>query len=465
MMMQFKKKKSKPGFLSKGLMLVALLITLTKPSFAQPGNEKVIDQVAAVVGSNIILLSDIENQYQQLLQQTTLRGDELRCKILDQFLLNKLLLHQAGIDSVDATDDQVEQKINQNLAYFTSQFGSVEKLEAYYGKTVAELKEEFRPKIREQLVIQQMQGKVTGGITASPADVKRFFESIPPDSLPLINSEVEYAQILRKVPVSAEEKKLALEKLEGIRDRIQKGEDFSTLAILYSEDTESAKQGGELGFVNRGDLVPEFESAAFRLKNTTELSPIVESQFGYHLIQLIERRGERINCRHILIHAKVSIEDRLKTQVEMDSLAKELRAGKITFADAAEKFSDDKESKMNSGNVMNPATGSSRFESDQMDPNVLFMLDKMEVNEISNPVLTTTREGDSAYRIIQLKTRTLPHRLNLKDDYQRLQELAVQDKQNTVLENWRNKKKQLTYIRLAEDYKNCPDLKDWINTP
>jgi peptidyl-prolyl cis-trans isomerase SurA len=366
---------------------------------------------------------------------------------------------------VDATDDQVEQKINQNLSYFIGQIGSVEKLEAYYGKTVTELKEEFRPKIREQLVIQQMQGKVTGGITASPADVKRFFESIPPDSLPLINAEVEYAQILRKVPVSAEEKKIAREKLEEIRDRIQKGEEFSTLAILYSQDTESAKQGGELGFVNRGDLVPEFESAAFRLKNTTELSPIIETQFGFHLIQLIERRGERINCRHILIHAKVSAEDRLKTQLEMDSLSKDLRAGKITFADAAEKFSDDKDSKMNAGNVVNPATGASRFESDQVDPNVLFMLDKMEVSEISNPVLTTTREGDSAYRIIQLKARTLPHRLNLKDDYQRLQELALQDKQNTALESWRNKKKKLTYIRLSDDYRNCPDLKDWITNP
>jgi peptidyl-prolyl cis-trans isomerase SurA len=465
MMMPFRKKKLKPGFLNKGLLALMLLMIPGMPVMAQPGNEKVIDQVAAVVGSNIILLSDIENQYQQLIQQTTLRGDELRCKILDQFLLNKLLLHQAGVDSVDATDDQVEQKINQNLSYFIGQIGSVEKLEAYYGKTVTELKEEFRPKIREQLVIQQMQGKVTGGITASPADVKRFFESIPPDSLPLINAEVEYAQILRKVPVSAEEKKIAREKLEEIRDRIQKGEEFSTLAILYSQDTESAKQGGELGFVNRGDLVPEFESAAFRLKNTTELSPIIETQFGFHLIQLIERRGERINCRHILIHAKVSAEDRLKTQLEMDSLSKDLRAGKITFADAAEKFSDDKDSKMNAGNVVNPATGASRFESDQVDPNVLFMLDKMEVNEISNPVLTTTREGDSAYRIIQLKARTLPHRLNLKDDYQRLQELALQDKQNTALESWRNKKKKLTYIRLSDDYRNCPDLKDWITNP
>lgn len=463
--MPFRKKQLKPGCPVRWWLCIVVVMSQSLSVHAQPGNEKVIDQVAAVVGSNIILLSEIENQYQELLQQTTLRGDELRCKILDQFLLNKLLLHQAGIDSVDATPDQVEQKINQNLTYFIGQLGSVEKLEAFYGKTVTELKEEFRPKIREQLVIQQMQGKVTGSITASPSDVKRFFESIPADSLPLINSEVEFAQILRKVPVNVEEKKAAREKLEQIRDRIRNGEDFNTLAILYSQDTESAKQGGELGFVNRGDLVPEFEAAAFRLKNTTELSPIVETQFGFHLIQLIERRGERINCRHILIHPTVSAEDRVKTQVEMDSLAKDLRSGKITFSEAAEKYSDDKDTKMNAGNVVNPATGATRFESDQVDPSILFQLDKMEVSEISNPMLTTTREGDSAYRIFLLKSRTLPHRLNMKDDYQRLQELALQDKQNNALENWRNKKKQLTYIRISDDYKNCPDLKDWTSQP
>ncbi|MFN8152882.1 MAG: peptidylprolyl isomerase [Bacteroidia bacterium] len=450
----------KSGCQSLSLLIVLLL---SAPRLQAQGNEKVVDQVAAVVGANVVLLSDIEGQYQQMLQQTPLRGDDLRCKILDQLLLNKLLLHQAGVDSIEVSDDQVDQKMNQNFNYFIQQIGSVEKLEAFYGKSIMELKDDFRPKIREQLLVQQMQNKITGNLTASPADVKAFYESVPADSLPLINSEVEYAQIIRKVPVSAAEKKAAREKLEEIRDRISKGEEFSTLAILYSQDTESAKQGGELGFVNRGDLVPEFEAAAFRLKNSTEISPIVETQFGFHIIQLIERRGDRINCRHILIHPKVTAEDMVATQQEMDSLAKELRKGTITFAAAAEKFSDDKDSKMNSGNVMNPATGATRFETDQVDPNVLFQLDKMEITEISNPMLTTTREGDNAYRILVLKTRTLPHRLNLKDDYQRLQELALQDKQNTTLENWRNKKKLLTYIRIAEEYKNCPEISDWVN--
>ncbi|MBL7923583.1 MAG: peptidylprolyl isomerase [Bacteroidia bacterium] len=449
----------KTGFPILSIFLLALWI---QPLNAQPGQEKVVDQVAAVVGNNIILLSDIEAQYQQLLSQTSLRGEELRCKILDQFLLNKLLLHQAGVDSVTVSDDQVEQKINQNMSYYIQQLGSAEKLEKYYGKSIAELKEEFTPVIRDQLLIQQMQSKVTGDINASPADVKTFYDNIPKDSLPLINAEVEYAQILRKVPVSAEEKAAARQQVETLRDRILKGEEFSTLAILYSQDKESAKQGGELGFVNRGDLVPEFEAAAFRLKNVVDISPVVETQFGFHIIQLIERRGERINCRHILIHPKVTAEDMVKAQVEMDSVARMLRAGTMKFSEAAEKYSDDKDTRMNGGLVINPSSGSSRFEADQVDPAVLFQLDKMEKEEISNPILSSTREGDQAYRILYLKNRTLPHRLNLKDDYQRLQELAQSDKQNRVLEQWRNKKKNLTYIRIAEEYKHCPLLSDWI---
>lgn len=459
--MHRKKIKSRSGLISRRLLLLCLLLQGFILNAQNSGGE-VVDQVVAVVGSKVILLSDVESQVQQLLSQTSLRGDELRCRILDQLLLNKLLLHQAIIDSVEVSDDQVEQKINQNMSFYIQQLGSPEKLESYYGKSIAELKDEFRPLVREQMLSQQMQNKLTGGLSASPMDVKNFFESVPVDSLPFINSEIEYAQILFKVPVSPEEKSRAREQLITLRERITNGEDFSTLAILYSQDKESAKQGGELGFVNRGDLVPEFEAAAFRLKNTTEVSPVIESPFGFHIVQLIERRGDRINCRHILIQPKFSSEDLVKTQAVVDSISKELRNGSMTFEEAAEKYSDDKDSRMNGGNVINPATGATRFESDQVDPAVLFQLDKMEKGEISNPIAATTREGEQAYRILFLKNRTLPHRLNLKDDYQRLQELALTDKQNKVLENWRNKKKALTYIRIADEFRDCDLLQDWL---
>ncbi|MBK7964163.1 MAG: peptidylprolyl isomerase [Bacteroidetes bacterium] len=443
----------KIGLISFCLLLCSMTLK------AQPKDELVVDKVAAVVGNHIILLSDIETQFQQYLSQTTLGEEELRCRIIDQLLLNKLLLHQAAIDSVTVTDDQVKQKINQNMAYYISQIGSAEKLEKYYGKSIAQLKEEFRPMIKDQLVSQQMQSKVTSQVNANPSDVKAFFENIPKDSLPLINAEVEYSQILRNVPVGEDEKAKAKEQITTLRNRILAGEDFGTLALLYSQDKESAKQNGELGFVNRGDLVPEFEAAAFRLKNVVDVSPVVETQFGFHIVQLIERRGEKINVRHILIPVKVTNEDVVRTQIEMDTLVSKLRTGAMTFSAAAEKYSDDKDTKLNGGLVVNPATGSSHFEADMVDPVILFQLDKMKVGEYSNPISTTTREGGQGFRILFLKSRTEPHRLNLKDDYQKLQELALSDKQNTVLEQWRNKKKLTTYIRIGEDYNTCPIIK------
>jgi peptidyl-prolyl cis-trans isomerase SurA len=460
--MHYDFRKLKPGYQSLNWLLFFLFLNLSV--WAQPTSvpANVVDQVIAVVGNEVVLLSDLEAQTQQMMSQTNLRGDELRCRVIDQLLLNKLLLHHAEVDSVTVSEDQVEQKINQNMAYYIQQVGSVEKLEQYYGKTLAELKDEFKPIIRDQLLIQQMQSKLTSSITASPADVKHFFDAIPEDSLPLINAEMEYAQVLLKVPFSNDSKRAAREQLDALRQRIVNGEDFNTLAILYSQDKESAKQGGELGFVNRGDLVPEFEAVAFKLSNTTDVSPIVESPFGFHIIQLIERRGERINCRHILIRAQVQPEDVTNTQTKADSIATAIRSGNLSFEDASLKYSDDKDTKNNGGLVMNPATGSTRFESEMMEPLVLFQLDKLQVGEITNPIYATTREGDQIYRIIKLKSRTLPHRLNIRDDYQRLQELAQADKQNRTLEQWRNKKKGITYIRIADEIRSCENLKDWL---
>ncbi len=442
------------------LLLLVFLFTNIAFAVAQPQGV-VIDQVAAVVGGKIVLKSDIEAQYQQFIQQGNYGDSLLRCKILDQLMLNKLLLHQSQIDSIEVTEDQVSQKIDQNMAYYISQIGSAEKLEAYYGKSIPELKEEFKPMIKDQLLIQQMQQKVTKNVTTSPMDVRQFYESIPKDSLPLINAEVEYSQIVKEVNISAAEKKEAYDRLEGIRNRILQGEDFGTLAVLYSQDIESAKQNGELGFVNRGDLVPEFEAAAFRLKNSSIVSEIVETKYGYHIIQLIERRGDKINVRHILVKPITVPEDLTGPQLLMDSIASIVRGDKLSFANAAERYSDDTDSKLNGGIVANPATGAVRFEADQVDPTISFQLDKLNVNEISNPMLFTTREGKQGYRILKLNNRTKPHKMNLIDDYQRLQEIALSQKQAKAVEDWKNRKKQVTYIRVADEFKGCSEVKDW----
>ena len=421
-----------------------------------------LDQVAAVVGSKIVLKSEIEQQNHQYLMQQGYYGEtDIRCKILDQLMLNKLLLNQAILDSIEVTDDQVNQKIDQNLNYFIRQLGSAERLEEYYGKSIPELKEEFKPVVKEQLLAQQMQANVTKNISASPLDVKNFFQNIPPDSLPLINAEVEYAQIIKNIPIGEDKKQDAKSQLENIRQRILKGEDFGTLAFLYSQDKESAKQNGELGFVNRGDLVPEFEAASFRLKNTTDISDIVETKFGYHIIQLIERRGEKINVRHILVKPVNSSDDLVATQQLMDSILTLIKTGDLKFSAAAEKFSDDSDTKLNGGIVANPSTGAIRFETSQVDPSILFQLDKLDVGQVSNPMLITTNEGDQAYRILKLNARSLPHKLNMSDDYQRLQEITLNNKQQKALDNWKNKKKVVTYIRLADEYKNCEELKSW----
>lgn len=452
-------KKMKLKYIYKISLL--LLLVFCNNLIAQPSKGPVVDQVAGVVGSNIVLLSEIETQYHQFLQQGNYAADDLKCRILDQLLLNKLLIHQAGIDSVTVDEDQVNQKINSNMAYYIQQFGSAEKLEQFYGKSIPELKEEFKPMVRDQMIAQQMQSTITKDITVSPAEVKAFYNSIPQDSLPLINAEVEYAQIIRNVKIGDAEKKAAKEQITEIRERIKKGEEFSTMAVLYSMDKESARNGGELGFVNRGDLVPAFEAVAFRLKNTSEISEPVESPFGFHIIQLVERRGEKINVRHILITPKTTADDIIQAQQLTDSIATEIREGRLKFETAAEKFSDDTDSKLNGGNVVNPSTGAIRFETDQVDPSVLFQLDKMQPGEITQPAMMTTKEGKQAYRIIMLKSRTEPHRLNMEDDYQKLQEIALTNKQQKTLENWRNKKKALTYIRIAPEYTGCEILRDW----
>ena len=426
---------------------------------AQPG--KLVESIDAVVGNKIILKSDVEAAYQQFLAQGNYGSEIARCQVLDQLLLNKLLLHQAAIDSVEVTETQVQSELDSRMSYYIQQIGSEQKLEDYYKKSIPEIKEEFRPLIKDQLQIRAMQAKIAKNTTASPAEVKAFYESIPSDSLPYISAELEYAQITRNIPVSEAEKQAVREQLEGYRARILKGEDFATLAVLYSQDG-SAKNSGELGFTNRGDLVPEFEAAAFKLKSG-EVSPVVETKFGFHIIQLIERRGDQINVRHILIRPKVSDEDIRKAGVYMDSIATLINSGKLTFGEAAQKFSDDADSRYNNGNVLNAQTGNTHFEPEQVDPTVFFILDKMSPGEHSAPALAQTPEGDQLYRMLMLKTRTTPHKANMLDDYQRLQEQAVLEKQNKIMEDWVQKRKKSTYIKIADEYKTCDNLKYWFN--
>lgn len=443
----------------KNNILIVFFLILNLPSNAQPG--KIIDQVAAVVGNKVILKSDIEAQYLQYLSQGNYADEKIKCNILDQLLFSKLLLHQAILDSVEVSESQIEEKLDRNMDFYIKQIGSQEKLEDYYGKTVLELKDEYRPLIRDQLLVQSMQQKITKDIAASPADVRAFFSAIPPDSLPYINAEVEYAQIVHNIPISAAERDRVRNQLLQYKERVAKGEEFSTLAVLYSQDN-SAKSGGELGFRSRGELVPEFESAAFRLK-TGEVSDVVETKFGFHLIQMVERRGEQFSVRHILLKPKLESQDLIQGKSFMDSVQTLIRDNKIKFDAAAEKFSDDADTRYNGGNVLNPQSGTTRFESDQVNPADFFQLDKLQPFEVSSPILSQTNEGNQVYKILMLKSRTTPHKANLNDDYQRLQEVTLESLQNKVINEWVKKKKNNVFVQIAKDYTGCEELKDWMN--
>lgn len=425
-----------------------------------------VDKIIAVVGKYIVIRSDLERELKALRAEGIKITDSTRCSILDELMYQKLLIAQADKDSVRVKDEQVDAEMDRRMNYYLGQFGSEEKFEAFYGKTVKQYKEEMRDDIHNILVAQQMQQKVVGDIKVSPADVRNFYNSIPSDSLPLINTEVEIGQLTKKPVVSEEAKKAAREKLEGYRQRVMSGEmSMATIAALYTEDPGSAKTGGRYDGIARGVFVPEFEAVAFRLK-PGEISEIFESPFGYHFIQLIARRGELVDIRHILVTAKVSNQDILDAKTALDTIYQHIVDGKITFCAACAKYSDDKDTKNNCGAVQNVSAGSTRFEIEeigQVDQNLVFTLDKMQPGEISKPL--PSQQGQDAkpsFKIVYLKTRSEPHKANLKDDYQRMQNLAQMHKQKSTVDAWVNKKLKSIYVRIDDEYKNLPFRHNWM---
>lgn len=422
----------------------------------------VIDEVVAVVGKHFVLLSDIENQYVQYKLQGGVQGSvpEMKCRILENLLFEKLMLHQAALDSVEVTPEQVESELDRRMRYFIGQFGSQEKLEKFYDKTVLEFKAELRKVITEQLKVDNVQGEITRNVEATPSDVRKFFKNIPKDSIPLIGSVVEVAQIVKKPPISFEEKFEVKERLRKLRERVLSGESFEALAVLYSEDPGSAKQGGDIGLHGRGELYPEFEAVAFKLE-PGEISEVVETEAGFHIIQGIQRRGEYVRVRHILIRPKVSPVALAEARNFLDSIAGLIRNDSITFEAAVQRFSTDP-SKNNGGLLINQMSGSAQWPVDQLDPKVFFVIDKLEVGQISAPVLMEDEEGEEAYRLLKLLKRTQPHRANLEEDYGQIQEWATQEKKQQAIEEWIRRNAKKTYIKVYSDKWNCSFEQSWF---
>lgn len=433
-------------------------------AFAQPSGTQ-IDGVVAVIGESMILQSEIEAEYQELLTSGTPVNSNSRCEVFENLLFNKLLLSQAEDDSLYPPDGQIDDEIDRRLRYFINQFGSLEKLEEFYEKSIDEIKIEFQDPIKEQLMIQSMQQNIMGEVEVSPGEVKTFYTDIPGDSLPEINAQFEIAQIVRKPPVSEEQKLKVRAKLESIRERVINGEDFGTLAYLYSEDPGSARENGELGYMGRGELVPEFAGVAFRLEKN-EVSEIVETDFGYHIIKMIDRKGQQINVRHILMSPKIQATDLIAAKTYLDTLFTNItQYDSLTFENAAILFSEDKDSRNNGGLIINPMTGSAKFEMDQIsqvDPSLYLIMDKLEVGKMAGPEITQLRDGSRAYRLVKLISVVEAHKANLKQDYQLIQNMALVNKQNLYVNKWIANKVGDFFIKVDESYKTCEFKYDWI---
>jgi peptidyl-prolyl cis-trans isomerase SurA len=445
----------------KKLGIFIALFILSDFTFAQ--QKQVIDKVVAIVGSNMVTLSDIEAQYFQYQAQGAGAGPELKCTIYENMILQKLLVSQAVIDSVEITDKEVEAELESRLQNFIRQAGGVPELEAYFNKSLEEIKEDFRDDVRDQLITSRMQSTILGDIKVTPAEVNQFYKDLPKDSLPLIDAEFEYSQLSIYPEITKEQIKNVYDKLEDFKARVESGKSkFATLAVLYSQDPGSAPNGGDLGFVSRGELVPEFAAAAFNLK-PNEISKVVKTDFGYHIIQMIEKRGDQVHVAHILIKPEATPEADKKAETKLDSVANLIRLDSLTFEKAALYYSQDKETRLNSGIVVNPNTGSTKFVMKELNSQDLYQLKKMNVGEMSNSIESKDDKGAKVYKVLKLRSKSEAHIANLKDDYQTIQEMALAKKKDQELYNWVLEKQKSNYIKIDDDYKACNfHYKGWL---
>jgi peptidyl-prolyl cis-trans isomerase SurA len=436
------------------LFFTVLATSITAQESGLPSGT-LIDGVAAVVGKSTILYSEIEAQYLQYrkMESSTVSPQDAKCSLLEEMIFGKMLLDKAEFDSLTVNENQLQNEMEYRLRYFASQIGSMEKLEDYYGKPLDEIKEELRQSIKEQNMVEMARSEITKSVSTTPSEVKRLFKELPADSIPMVNSEVIIQEIVKQPKVSLEQIIEIKERLRTFRQRVLNGEKFATLAILYSEDPGSASKGGELGYYGRGELYPEFETMAFKLE-PGQLSDVVETKAGYHIIEMIDRRGDYINVRHILLRPKVSLEALAQAAQTLDSIAKLINNGTITIDDAVKQFSEG-DNKISGGYLVNPNTNSVKWQLNQLDPKLLYVIDKLKEGEVSAAVPFETSENYEAYRLLYLKTKTAPHRATMDTDYDVIFNWALNKKKMSVLEKWVQEQSKKTYIRIDDQFLNC----------
>ncbi len=420
------------------------------------GQEKegvVIDKIIAKVDNYIVLKSDLETAYLSYLASGNSATPDAKCRILGQLISQKLMVAKAEIDSVIVTDVEVSANLDNRMQMILSQYGgSPEQLEEYYGKTIDQIKEDIRDDIKQQLTVQRMQSTITEGIKVTPQDVRKFFNQIPQDSLPYFSKEVEVAQIVKIPTVSKDQKAEMRSKLNDIRARIIAGESFEAMAKEYSQGP-SAKYGGNLGFAQRGVMAPEYEASSLKLK-PGEISSPFETQFGLHIVQLIERRGNEYNSRHILLQPKPSQQDIERASNYLDSLRQQIESDSITFEKAAKEYSED-QATSGRGGYFSDNSGGTRVSVEDLDPVVFFTIDSMQTESISKPVTFRTDDGKEAVRILYYKSKIQPHQANLKDDWQKIQAATLNEKKSRVLDKWFNKARGDVFISIDSEYDYC----------
>jgi peptidyl-prolyl cis-trans isomerase SurA len=425
------------------------------------GNAQIIERIVAVVEDNIVLKSDLDLQIVQAEEAGYYGTENLSCEVLNQLIIDKIFIVQAQRDSIIVTNDEVDSELGRRISYFISLFGSNEKLEEYYGKTIFDLKEEFRDDIYQQLLSDRMKSQVFSDLEVSPEEVFSFFDQIPKDSLPYFNAEVEIGQIVVFAEPTIIQKQAAQQKAEKIKEDILVGSDFGFQALLYSDDPGSATKDGDLGYVKRGELVPEFEAAAFRLE-IGEISEVVESEFGFHIIQLLDRKGDRINARHILITPDIENQNVIDAEQEIREINYKLIGKDISYQQAVAQYSQDEQSQQNGGLLTNQETGNTFFEMSQLEGNVALALDGVIVGGYSEVLPYQSYDGKSGFRIIYLQSESPAHVADLLTDYSKIKAVAKQAKQSEEMEKWLSKKALNIYIRTAEEYEDCDLISNQI---
>lgn len=442
---------------------VLCLMLLAWCGLAQAQNN-VIDEVVWVVGDEAIWKSEVEEARMSALYEGRRFTGDPYCVIPEEIAVQKLFLHQAELDSIEVSEQEVLQRVEYMTNMYIQNIGSREKMEEYFNKTSSQIRETLRQSAREGLTVQKMQQQLVGDIKVTPAEVRRYFSALPQDSIPYVPTQVEVEIITREPKIPQEEIDEVKQRLRDYTERVNNGESFTMLARLYSEDG-SAASGGDLGFRGRGEWVPAFANAAFNLQTPGQVSRIVETEFGYHIIQLVEKRGDRVQARHILLKPHVPEEALERGMAQLDSIADEVRNQKLTFEVAASMFSDDKDTRNNNGLLANDYTTTSRFEMQDLPPEIAKVVDTMEIGEISKAfTMISTKTGREQCVIVKLKSRIKGHKATVAEDYQRMKEIVLQKRQNELLDNWIREKQKHTYVRINSKWNNGCDFKypDWI---